>query len=54
MDGNSLGKLPLRTVKRVEQIVKEEWGTQLIRSWGINWYQAPIVVGEKIATGWRG
>ncbi len=49
MDGNSLGKLPLRTVNRVDQIVQEEWGTQLIRSWGINWYQAPIVVGEKIA-----
>jgi len=49
MDGNSLGKLPLRTADRVEQIVKEEWGTQLIRSWGINWYQAPIAVGEKIA-----
>ena len=49
MDGNSLGKLPLRTVDRVEQIVKDEWGTKLIRSWGINWFQAPIVVGEKIA-----
>jgi len=49
MDGNSLGKLPIRTIERVDQIVKEEWGTQLIRSWGINWYQSPIVVGEKIA-----
>ncbi len=49
MDGNSLGKLPLQTIDRVEQIVKEEWGTQLIRSWGINWFEAPIKVGEKIA-----
>ena len=49
MDGNSLGKLPLRTVERIEQIVKEEWGTKLIRSWGINWFQSPIQVGEKIA-----
>jgi kynureninase len=49
MDGNSLGKLPLRTVGRVGQIVKEEWGTRLIRSWGINWFQSPIQVGEKIA-----
>lgn len=49
MDGNSLGKLPRQTIKRVDEIVKEEWGMQLIRSWGINWYQAPIVVGEKIA-----
>lgn len=49
MDGNSLGKLPLRAMDRVEQIVKEEWGTKLIRSWGINWFQAPISIGEKIA-----
>ena len=49
MDGNSLGKLPLRTVERVEQIVKEEWGTKLIRSWGLNWFESPIKVGEKIA-----
>ena len=49
MDGNSLGKLPLRTMERVENIVREEWGNQLIRSWGINWYEAPIKVGEKIA-----
>jgi kynureninase len=49
MDGNSLGRLPWQTANRVEEIVRDEWGTQLIRSWGINWFQAPITVGEKIA-----
>ena len=49
MDGNSLGRLPLNTVGRVEQIIKEEWGGKLIRSWGVNWFQSPIQVGEKIA-----
>ena len=49
MDGNSLGRLPLNTVGRVEQIIKEEWGEKLIRSWGVNWFQSPIQVGEKIA-----
>jgi len=49
MDGNSLGRLPLAATKRVEQIVKTEWGENLIRSWGLNWFQAPIQVGEKIA-----
>jgi kynureninase len=49
MDGNSLGRLPLQTVERVEKMITAEWGTQLIRSWGINWYQSPIAVGEKIA-----
>jgi kynureninase len=49
MDGNSLGRLPLNTIERVGKIVKDEWGEKLIRSWGINWFQAPIQVGEKIA-----
>ncbi len=49
MDGNSLGRLPLRTVERVAQIVKDEWGEKLIRSWGVNWFEAPLKVGEKIA-----
>ena len=49
MDGNSLGRLPLQTVDRVAQIIKDEWGAKLIRSWGINWFQAPNTVGEKIA-----
>ena len=49
MDGNSLGRLPLNTVGRVEQIIKEEWGEKLIRSWGVNWFRSPIQVGEKIA-----
>jgi len=49
MDGNSLGRLPAHTAERVAQIVRDEWGEKLIRSWGINWFQAPIQVGEKIA-----
>ncbi len=49
MDGNSLGKLPIRTMNRVDEIIKDEWGTKLIRSWGVNWFRAPIAVGEKIA-----
>ncbi len=49
MDGNSLGRLPLAAIERVEKVVNTEWGENLIRSWGINWFQAPIQVGEKIA-----
>ncbi len=49
MDGNSLGRLPTDTIQRTSRIVKNEWGEQLIRSWGINWYQAPAYLGEKIA-----
>lgn len=49
MDGNSLGRLPKAAMERIEQVVKDEWGEKLIRSWGINWFQAPMQVGEKIA-----
>ncbi len=49
MDGNSLGRLPRRTVSRVEQIVSEEWGSRLIRSWNEGWFAAPIRLGDKIA-----
>jgi len=49
MDGNSLGKLPLPTIDRLEEVLRQEWGTRLIRSWGERWFDAPIRLGEKIA-----
>ena len=33
LDGNSLGRLPRSVVERVEKLVEEEWGTDLIRGW---------------------
>ena len=41
MDGNSLGRLPRRSVERLERAVKKEWGQNLIRSWGQGWFDAP-------------
>ncbi len=49
MDGNSLGRLPLKTITRLDHIVHEEWGDRLIRSWGDSWFDAPLRIGEKIA-----
>ena len=49
MDGNSLGRLPLRTIERMRTVVEHEWGQELIRSWGENWWDAPVRLGEKIA-----
>jgi kynureninase len=49
VDGNSLGRLPRRTVERVGAAVEKEWGRDLIRGWNAGWYQAPARVGEKIA-----
>jgi kynureninase len=48
LDGNSLGRLPLRTVDRVRAVVGQEWGTDLIRGWNDSWYQAPGRIGDKI------
>ncbi len=49
LDGNSLGRLPQRTVQRVQTAVEREWGQGLIRSWNAGWFQAPARVGDKIA-----
>ena len=50
LDGNSLGVLPRATAARVQQVVKDEWGTQLIRSWNsAGWIDLPQRVGDKIA-----
>lgn len=50
LDGNSLGALPVATAERVQQVVQQEWGNGLIRSWNAaGWIDAPVRVGEKIA-----
>lgn len=49
-DGNSLGRLPKRTIAHLDAVVKGEWGDQLIRGWGTGWYEAPQRVGDKIGT----
>jgi kynureninase len=50
LDGNSLGCLPKATPARIEQVVREEWGQDLIRSWnGAGWIDMPARVGAKIA-----
>lgn len=50
LDGNSLGVLPRATPARVQQVVRDEWGRGLIRSWNTaGWITAPQRVGDKIA-----
>ncbi|MEN9933699.1 MAG: hypothetical protein RLZZ387_278 [Chloroflexota bacterium] len=49
LDGNSLGRLPRRTVERMRAAVADEWGADLIRGWGRGWYEAPARIGDKIA-----
>lgn len=50
LDGNSLGCLPRATPERLEQVVREEWGEGLIRSWNAaGWIGLPAKIGAKIA-----
>ena len=49
LDGNSLGVLPRSTAARVQQVVTEEWGNDLIQSWNTHhWMDLPSRVGDKI------
>ena len=49
LDGNSLGRLPKVTAERLQQVVIDDWGGGLIRSWNTDWYGSPTRIGEKIA-----
>jgi kynureninase len=50
LDGNSLGVLPRTAPARVAQVVQQEWGVGLIRSWNAaGWIDLPQRVGDKIA-----
>lgn len=50
LDGNSLGALPRQTAARLRDVVEQEWGERLIRSWNdADWVNAPRRVGAKIA-----
>ncbi len=50
LDGNSLGVLPKTAVTRVAEVVANEWGQGLIRSWNTaGWFEAPQRLGDKIA-----
>ena len=50
LDGNSLGVLPRATAARVQQVVQQEWGQDLIGSWNsAGWIDLPQRVGDRIA-----
>ena len=50
LDGNSLGVMPKSAPERMAQVVKEEWGRDLITSWNRHdWIGLPRRLGAKIA-----
>jgi kynureninase len=50
LDGNSLGRLPAATPGRIEDVVREQWGNRLIRSWSEGWMDLPLEVGDRLGT----
>ena len=49
LDGNSLGRLPKRTIDYMRQAIESAWGERLIRIWNDGWINTPTELGAKIA-----
>lgn len=49
LDGNSLGRLPKRTITHMRQAIEQQWGNRLIRIWNEGWVDTPAELGAKIA-----
>jgi len=50
LDGNSLGPLPAATPALLADVVAQEWGQGLIRSWNdAGWIDLPVALGATIA-----
>lgn len=47
-DGNSLGRPLRRTVERLAEFARDEWGGRLIRGWDESWMQLPFTIGDAI------
>ena len=49
LDGNSLGKLPLKAEENINTLLLEQWGKHLIRSWNDHWLDLPKRLAAKLA-----
>ena len=49
LDGNSLGRLPAATVPHLQEVVDQEWGARLVRSWPDRWWGLADALGGQIA-----
>lgn len=49
LDGNSLGRLPKKTIEINSRTIEQQWGTNLIRSWNDHWLKLSSRLSHKIA-----
>ena len=45
LDGNSLGRLPKRTITAINNFLTEEWGAQVVEGWG-TWIDEAQKIGR--------
>ena len=49
LDGNSLGPVVKGTMERVQTVIRDEWGSNLIKAWNLdNWMAMPMQVGDLV------
>lgn len=48
LDGNSLGRLPLKTIEEINSFLKNEWGDQLVEGWN-TWIDEAQKSGDLLA-----
>lgn len=49
LDGNSLGKMPIKAEKIIQEVVQYQWNERLIRSWNEHWLDLPKRLAAHIA-----
>lgn len=49
LDGNSLGRLPVESLDRLNDVVRSEWGHGVVRSWQ-HWIEWPVSVGDLLGS----
>ncbi len=51
LDGNSLGAMPKVAMARAKQVIENEWGVDLVKSWNkAGWFNIVEKLGDKVAT----
>src|SRR5699024_2704595 len=50
LDGNSLGPRPKGAAERAQEVIAEEWGSGLIKSWNTaDWFGLPVRLGQTVS-----
>lgn len=48
LDGNSLGRLPKETIRRIREVVEHEWASELVLGWD-HWLDTGLRIGDSLA-----